>query len=123
MIVRELQNLVNLNADDTTPLVFWGHPLSEEGEDVEYIPGPFMGPKFNGGACHRIGTRRESSMCLLLGRNLLQWKACVAEDTGFDSAVLDPQNGITSNSLKIKYGLRSLSAIYSKILLIQHPII
>jgi hypothetical protein len=98
VIVRELQNLVNLNADDTTPLVFWGHPLSEEGEDAEYIPGPFMGPKFNGGACHRIGMRRESSTCLLLGRNLMQWKACVAEDTGFDSTVLHPQNGITSDS-------------------------
>jgi hypothetical protein len=96
-MVRELQNLVNLNAGDTTPLVFWEHPFSEEGH-IEYIPGPFMGPKFNPGSCHNIGMRRESPTCLLLGRNLMQWKACVAEDAGFDPDVLDPKNGITSFS-------------------------
>jgi hypothetical protein len=53
----------------------------------------------------------------------MQWKACVAEDTGFDSAVLDPQNGITSDSLYIKYGVRLLFAMYSKILLIHCLII
>jgi len=95
VMVRELQNLVNLNAGDTTPLVFWGNPFSEKAEDVEYIPGPFMGPNFSAGACHTIGLRKESSTCLLLGRNLIQWKACVAEDTGFDPDLLDPKNGTT----------------------------
>lgn len=98
VMVRELQNLVSLNAGDTTPLAFWEHPFSEEEGHVEYIPGSFMGPKFNVGSCHNIGMRRESSACLLLGRNLGQWKACVAEDAGFDPDVLDPKNGITSLS-------------------------
>jgi hypothetical protein len=97
-MVRELQNLVNLNAGDTSPLAFWEHPFSEEEGHVEYIPGPFMGPKFNAGFCNNIEIRKESSTCLLLGRNLLQWKACVAEDAGFDPDVLDPKNGITSFS-------------------------
>jgi hypothetical protein len=94
-MVRELQNLVNLNAGDSSPLAFWEHQFSEEGH-VEYIPGPFMGPKFSAGFCNNVGTRRESSTCLLLGRNLVQWKACVTEDVGYDPDVLDPKNGITS---------------------------
>jgi hypothetical protein len=99
-MVREMQNLVNMNANDTTPLVFWGHPFSEEEGDTAYIPGPFMGPHFIAGTCHTVGMR-DSSTCLLLGRNLIQWKACVAEDAGFDPDVLDPKNGITSYSFYV----------------------
>ncbi|PSN35424.1 hypothetical protein C0J52_13195, partial [Blattella germanica] len=79
VMVRELQSLVSLNAPDTSPLVFWGHPVKGEEGVMEYIPGPFMGPNFNFTATPSVGVIGETS-CLMVGRNLAQWKACVSED-------------------------------------------
>ena len=91
VMVRELQNLVNLNASDTAPLAFWGYPTDDHA-DLEFIPGPFMGPNFSLATSPNVGVIGETISCLLIGRNLNQWKACVSEDGTFDPDVLDPKN-------------------------------
>ncbi|KAJ9595165.1 hypothetical protein L9F63_013523, partial [Diploptera punctata] len=92
VMIRELQSLINLNANDTTPLAFWGCPISEEKDEVEYVPGPFMGPNFNFGTSPTVNVIGETTSCLLIARNLNQWKACVSEDGVFEPDVLDPKN-------------------------------
>ncbi|XP_049806805.1 KICSTOR complex protein SZT2-like [Schistocerca nitens] len=84
--VKELKNLVVLNAQDTTALVFNRvtneHQLEEE-EDV------FVPVSVSDSDIH--DQPRTDSKSLIVGRNLAQWKACLTDDGVFDNDVLDPK--------------------------------
>ncbi|XP_063220375.1 KICSTOR complex protein SZT2-like isoform X2 [Bacillus rossius redtenbacheri] len=75
MIVKEMQNLVSLNAPDTDTSAFLGL--------ASHTPEKFAGVQ--------SFSFRDQQVCMLVGRNINQWRACILDTNNFDVDCLHPK--------------------------------
>lgn len=84
VMVKEVQNLVVLNATDTQTMIFYPSLHPETNKIVLSMSHDM-----------RLGNilpqSEENSFCLLIGRNIDQWRACVTDDDTFDQDALFPK--------------------------------
>ncbi|KAF4533500.1 hypothetical protein B566_EDAN000985 [Ephemera danica] len=83
--LKELQRLITVNASDTSVAVFKLIPNDEQ--DI-FVPYQTI-PSFTNDS--RWDDANASTTCLLIGRNLKQWKACVTERPEYDPDILYPK--------------------------------
>ncbi|KAK7862806.1 hypothetical protein R5R35_004159 [Gryllus longicercus] len=84
VMVKEVQNLVKINATDTSAVVFYP-TLNPETNKLMFTLS--HDTKFENTFSHS----EERSYCLVIGRNVDQWRACVTDDGTFDQDVLFPK--------------------------------
>lgn len=78
-MVREVQNLVLVNASDSKAVVFQS---SKQYSGEIFVPYNVSENQFE---------TEVGSTFLIVGRNLTQWKACVTDNGIFDSDSLHPK--------------------------------